>query len=204
MQQDELVLTEGMEALVLPIPDADIRYFDSFIPLPQACQLLDSLQRSLAWRQDHIRLYGRLVKIPRLQAWYGDKNASYTYSGLEMKPLPWTKELLLLKDYCEQASGATFNGVLANLYRNGQDSMGMHADDEVELGKEPTIASVSLGQMRNLDFKHRYSGQNYRLPLAHGSLLLMAGKTQKYWRHGIAKSRKDLGLRINLTFRLIR
>lgn len=186
------------------LPDATLTYRQDFLAPGKAMHLLDSLKATLQWRQDHIRLFGRLVKIPRLQAWYGDPDTNYVYSGLELQPMPWTNELLNIKAACEQVCQTRFNSVLANWYRDGQDSMGWHSDNEPELGVNPVIASVSLGEIRNLDFRHKVTGQKLRLPLASGSLLIMAGTTQLYWQHGIAKSRKPMGERINLTFRTIR
>lgn len=187
----------------IQLADADLNYMADFLPVSQADALLAVLRSTLAWRQDSIRIYGREVKIPRLQAWYGDPEAQYRYSGLDMPPLPWTEELLELKRACEQFTGCSFNSVLANFYRNGADGMGWHADDEPELGRRPVIASVSLGQSRNMDFRHRHSGERYRIGLAHGSLLVMAGPTQQYWQHALPKSRKAMDGRINLTFRKI-
>lgn len=187
----------------IDLEDADLIYWPAFIRQPEADALLKELQSNLAWRQDHIRMYGKEVKIPRLQAWYGDKDAVYTYSGLTMTPLPWTQTLLDIRKRCETACNTRFNSVLANLYRDGQDGMGWHADNEPELGANPVIASVSFGEARDFDFRHIISGKKYRLPLAHGSLLIMAGETQKYWQHGITKRRKSLGPRVNLTFRMI-
>lgn len=185
------------------LPDADLTYVAGFLPESEADALLAVLQSTLAWRQDSIRIYGREVKIPRLQAWYGDADAIYRYSGLDMQPRPWTEELLALKQACEQQSCSRFNAVLANYYRNGADGMGWHGDDEPELGSRPVIASVSLGQSRNMDFRHRVSGEKYRIELAHGSLLIMAGPTQQYWQHAVPKSRKSMNQRVNLTFRKI-
>lgn len=187
----------------LDLPDADIRYYPQFLPGSLADSLFTQLLSSLDWQTAQIKLYGKWVKIPRLQAWYGDPLASYTYSGLHMQPLPWHRDLLTIKSTIEKALNQQFNGVLANLYRDGQDSMGMHADDEPELGQQPVIASLSLGEPRTLLFKHKMSAQKVKLPLAHGSLLVMAGTTQQYWQHGIAKSSQSLNARINLTFRYL-
>lgn len=187
----------------LPLHDADVSYYPHFLSQQQADNYLACLQATLAWRQEHIKLYGRSVKIPRLQAWYGDSDARYRYSGLSMEPIAWTKALTELRLQCEVHTGHKFNSVLANCYRHGQDSMGWHADNEPELGPQPVIASLSLGQIRNFDLRHRQSGAKYRLALEHGSLLLMAGTTQQHWQHGMAKSKKNMQVRINLTFRQV-
>jgi alkylated DNA repair dioxygenase AlkB len=185
------------------MPDANLKYFPSFIPPAAASSIMHSLQHSLNWRQEQITLYGKTHDVPRLQAWYGNEDSSYEYSNLTMRPLPWTPILLELKQKCERASNNQFNSVLANLYRHGQDGMGRHADNEAELGKQPVIASLSFGEERNLDFYHNQSKNKVRLPLANGSLLIMSGDTQTYWQHSMAKTQKVLAARINLTFRYI-
>ena len=155
------------------------------------------------WRQDEIFVYGRAVRIPRLQAWYGDNQQSYQYSGLTMLALPWTAVLLDIKQAVESYSGCQFNSCLVNLYRDGNDSVSWHSDDEPELGTNPVIASVSLGAKRDFQLKHKMSGKKLSVPLTSGSLLLMAGETQHYWQHCIAKSKRVESPRINLTFRQI-
>ena len=187
----------------LPMADADVRYYPDFLSGNQAQDYFNRLSAQIAWRQEHIRLYGKLHLIPRLQAWYGEPDAAYRYSNLTMQPLRWIAPLAELKQLCEQHSASQFNSVLANLYRDGQDSMGMHADNEPELGSQPVIASVSLGQPRVLIFVHQHTRQRVKLPLASGSLLVMAGATQQYWQHGISKQSQPMAARINLTFRRI-
>ena len=189
--------------VLLPMQDAEVSFYPHFLSPERADFYLERLLASLAWQQEEIFLYGRKVKIPRLQAWYGEKDATYQYSGLTMIPKTWTPELSALKERCENTCGQHFNSVLANLYRDGQDSMGSHADNEAELGDRPCIASLSLGQSRNFDFRHNTTGQKLRLPLNHGSLLIMQGSTQDHWQHAIAKNKKTMGKRINLTFRKI-
>jgi alkylated DNA repair dioxygenase AlkB len=187
----------------LPLADAKVQYLANWLDNETADSLLYLFQRELDWSEGEIKIFGKKIKIPRLQAWYGDAGTNYAYSGVIMHPIPWHDELQTLKARCEHQCGSTFNSVLANLYRDGQDSMGMHSDDEPELGIEPIIASVSLGEVRNFDFKHKVNGDKFRLPLEHGSLLIMSGKTQQYWRHGIAKTKKQIEPRINFTFRQI-
>ena len=187
----------------LNMPDAEVLYYPDFIPSQEANYYLESLRHSLDWRQEQITLYGKTFDVPRLQAWYGDKDSQYQYSNLSMKPKPWTKELWSLKQKCEKKSKLEFNSVLANLYRDGSDGMGRHADNEPELGHRPVIASVSFGETRNLDFYHNQSKQKVRVSLTNGSLLLMRGDTQTHWQHAIAKTKKVLLPRINLTFRTI-
>jgi alkylated DNA repair dioxygenase AlkB len=187
----------------LPLADAKVQYLANWLDNETADLLLYLFQRELDWSEGEIKIFGKKIKIPRLQAWYGDAGMNYEYSGVSMLPIPWHDELNKLKSRCEHQCSSPFNSVLANLYRHGQDSMGMHSDDEAELGIEPIIASVSLGEVRNFDFKHKVNGDKFRLPLEHGSLLIMSGKTQKYWQHGIAKTKKQIKPRINFTFRQI-
>ncbi|MFA3791711.1 alpha-ketoglutarate-dependent dioxygenase AlkB [Aliiglaciecola sp. SL4] len=202
MQQD-LFSSHQVGLSQMPMQDAVVHYQADFLDSDTASELYQNLQAKLAWQQDSIQVYGRKVAIPRLQAWYGDQQASYQYSGLTMVPNPWINELRQLKDLLEQICKAEFNSVLANWYRNGQDSMGWHADNETELGYQPIIASVTLGQTRDFDFKHMQTGQKVRLALQHGSLLMMAGNTQQFWQHSLPKRSQSLGGRINLTFRNI-
>ena len=203
MQQDLFSESVDNTPAVLPMQDAKVTYFPQFLDSRLADFYFTCFIGSLAWQEAYIKMYGKRLKIPRLQAWYGDPDAIYQYSGLSMLPRPWTKELAALKVLCQNACNSTFNSVLANLYRNGQDSMGQHADNEPELGDKPIIASISLGQTRHFDFRHNITKEKVRITLEHGSLLLMSGTTQQYWQHAIAKSRKPLSQRINLTFRRI-
>ncbi|MDC1346896.1 alpha-ketoglutarate-dependent dioxygenase AlkB [Glaciecola sp.] len=183
--------------------DADVQYYPNWLGISDADAFFAQLKQNLSWSQDYIRIYGRDVKIPRLQCWMGDPAATYTYSGLQMQPVGWAEPVKQIKDYCEQVTGHSFNSVLANWYRDGQDSMGMHSDDEPELGAQPVIASVTLGEPRKFIFKHKQLGIKHEIPLAHGSLLVMRGTTQQYWQHGINKTKRVIDDRINLTFRYI-
>lgn len=203
MQSDMFSEKQQCESIKLDMPDADVTYLSGFLNAQESTEYFAKLKANLAWRQDNIKMFGKAVKIPRLQAWYGDPESAYTYSGLTMDPKRWTPELFRLKHRCESQCQTRFNSVLANLYRNERDSMGAHADNEPELGKQPIIASVSLGQVRELIFKHIHTGKKVTLPLASGSLLIMAGETQQFWQHAINKRRTPLGERINLTFRMI-
>jgi alkylated DNA repair dioxygenase AlkB len=149
-------------------------------------------------------MFGKLLAQPRLTAWYGSAGTNYSYSGLNLVPEPFSKELLTLKAKIEQVGSTQFNSVLLNLYRNENDSMGWHADDEKELGINPIIASLSLGQTRKFQVKHKLTKNlNLNLLLTHGSLLLMRGEMQHYWQHAIPKSKNSCDQRINLTFRNI-
>ena len=163
--------------------------------------MLERLVAETAWRAEVITVWGKQHPQPRLTAWYG--SAAYTYSGLTLDPLPWTPLLQTVKTAVEQGSGRSFNSVLLNYYRNERDSMGMHSDDEPELGLAPAIASVSFGATRTFILKHKVSKRTVRLPLEAGSMLLMAGATQANWLHGINKQTRPLSPRVNLTFRNI-
>jgi alkylated DNA repair dioxygenase AlkB len=169
-----------------------------------AGELFAGLRDEIAWRHERIRIRGREYMQPRLVAWFGDPEASYTYSGLKLSPEPWPARLASLRARLERDTGAEFNSVLCNLYRNGEDSMGMHADDERELGPSPVIASVSLGAVRRFVMRHKKdASERLDLDLPHGSLLVMAGTTQHFWRHGVPKQRSVAASRVNLTFRRI-
>lgn len=189
----------------LPLSEGDVTYFPHALSKNDADTFFELLKAELPWRQDSIRLFGKPVKIPRLQSWHGDDDCTYTYSNLTMPPNPWTNSLLSIKDCCEALCAATqntkFNSVLANWYRDGQDSMSFHSDDEPELGINPVIASVTLGEARPFVFKHKETKEKYTQVLEHGSVLIMAGTTQSHYVHGIAKTAKPIGGRINLTFR---
>jgi len=189
----------------LPIADADVLLYHQ-IELGQSYdQLLYELIDNTTWRQEEITLFGKAHRQPRLSAWYGNRDSVYTYSGISLRPRPWNQTLLNLKACVESQLGRSFNSVLLNYYRDQRDSMGMHSDDESELGKQPVIASLSLGEERILLLRHRYRKElgTLKLPLPSGSLLVMKGDTQSHWKHGIAKQNHPCGPRVNLTFRTI-
>ena len=188
----------------IPLPDARLVYDPNFLSRPYADALLSTLLGEAPWRQDEITLFGKTFPQPRLTALYGNNGKSYTYSGIQMRPMAFPSFMLDIKQRVEEASQHNFTTCLLNLYRDGNDSNGWHADNEKELGKNPVIASVSLGTPRVFHIKHRRDKvQRYRLTLGHGSLLVMAGPMQHHWLHQVPKSRKPLGKRINLTFRTI-
>jgi alkylated DNA repair dioxygenase AlkB len=189
----------------LRIDGADVVYHRHFLSDRDAAEALRRLVDSIPWRQDNIVLWGKSIPQPRLTAWYGDLGRSYTYSGLTLEPLPWTDDLQTLRQMAEQASDATFNSVLLNYYRDHNDSVGFHSDDEPELGATPVIGSISLGQTRTLTFKpkKRKDWEPVRIVLESGSLLVMKGDTQRNWRHAVAKETRPCGPRVNLTFRRI-
>ncbi len=190
----------------LDLPDAEVRYFPTCFFSHESNRFLPTLIASLAWRQETIKIFGNEIQQPRLTAWYGDEGAIYTYSHITNHPLPWTPELLEIKQRCEQVARAQFNSVLLNYYRDGQDSMGWHQDNEPELGEHPVIASVNFGATRRFQLRHkkRKDLATITIELEHGSLLLMQGTTQQFWKHQVPKTTQPVGARINLTFRLIR
>jgi alkylated DNA repair dioxygenase AlkB len=183
--------------------DGELYLAEAFYQTDDAQQLFDTLLDKLDWQEERIFVYGRWVKVPRLMCWYGDDGTCYQYSGVNHQPLPWIEPLLSTKHKIESYYRCSFNSVMANLYRNGSDSMGCHADDEKELGKKPLIASLSLGERRLLKFRHQKSKEVLDVILSHGDLLLMVGDIQHYWKHELPKTKKQKAERINLTFRKI-
>lgn len=189
----------------IPMVDAELRFMRAFYAPPESQQLAATLMRETAWQQEKITVWNKQHWQPRLTCWYGDARSRYVYSGIALVPNEWTPTLLRIKHDIEQATGHRFNSVLLNLYRDEHDSVGMHSDDEAELGSAPVIASLSLGESRLFKLKHktRKDLKTVSIELDDGSLLLMAGATQRYWRHGVDKARQTKGPRINLTFRTI-
>jgi alkylated DNA repair dioxygenase AlkB len=165
----------------------------------EADRLFALLQSGTDWRQETATLMGRRVPIPRLTAWHG--TAGYVYSGIRLTPAAWNPPLLELKAIAEHLAGQAFNSVLLNLYRDGRDSVSWHADNEPGLGRDPVIASLSLGAPRRFRLKHRRLSERLTLDLPHGSCLVMAGATQHHWLHQLPKTARPVGARINLTFR---
>jgi alkylated DNA repair dioxygenase AlkB len=200
---EQLSIFEGSPQSV-KLPPQLIDYRQRFFSQEESTVLMQTLIANIAWKQETIQMYGKLLNTPRLTAWYGDNHKTYTFSGKRFEPLPWTPDLLLIKQRVEEAAGATFNSVLLNYYRNGNDSVAWHADDEPELGVNPVIASVSFGQARRFEVRHKKDRQQkYTVKLENGSLLLMKGDLQHNWEHQVPKSAKAIKERINLTFRVI-
>ena len=196
--------TEELERT--PMQDAEV-YYQSQVPLAEPDNVvMRRLIDEVPWRAETIMMWGKTFAQPRLIAWYGDPGKHYTYSGIHLEPLPWTQALLAIKRRVEAVAGNDFNSVLLNYYRDHRDSMGMHSDDEPELGERPIIASFSLGEERTLIFKHKTKRdmKPVRLRLGSGSLLLMKGQTQRHWKHGLNKETRPHGPRVNLTFRRVR
>ena len=183
--------------------DGELYLIKQFYRLPESERLFSMLETGLAWQEEAIFIFGKWVKVPRLMCWYGELDACYHYSGGDHQPRPWNTTLQSVREKVEQQSGNAFNSVLANLYRDGQDSMGCHADDEKELGVNPVIASLSLGDERLFKLHHKKRKETVDITLGHGDLLIMAGALQHHWMHSVPKTKKVKTPRINLTFRKI-
>lgn len=192
------------EKLILDLPDAELIYYPNFLGETEATSIFDRLYHETNWQQDDIKVFGKTYPQPRLTKLFAENTTPYTYSNLTMHPVLFPDFLLDLKKQIEVVAEAQFTSCLANLYRNGQDSNGWHADNEKELGINPIIASLSLGQARWFHLKHR-NDKNLRtkLLLKNGSLLLMKGTTQHHWLHQVPKTKRTIEERINLTFRKI-
>lgn len=188
---------------LLPV-DGKSFYFGSILNREEEEKFFKELMEKVDWKHDEVLIFGKKITTARKTAWYGDREFEYTYSKMTKKANLWIPQLLLLKQKVEQLTGLEFNSCLLNLYHSGDEGMSWHSDAEAELGPEPAIASLSLGKERRFLFKHKKSGEKIELQLEPGSLLLMAGETQKYWLHSLPKSKKIKEPRINLTFRNIR
>lgn len=182
--------------------DAKLVYYPDFIKPEAANTLYQNLYQSISWQQKDIKIFGKKIPQPRLTAFFAEKGVSYTYSGLQWQPESFPLEIRRLMKKIKAVSEVKFNTCLANLYRDGQDSMGWHADDEKVLGKNPVVASISLGEERRFQWKHKAQKTlKDQLILGHGSLLLMQGSMQHHWKHQLPKTNKQVEPRINLTFR---
>lgn len=180
----------------IELPNADVRYHERVFEDAEA--LFADLDTTTNWRQEDVVIFGKSIPQPRLVAWYG--NAAYTYSGLTVEPQPLTQAIQTVKAKVEEVAGAAFNAVLLNLYRDGKDSMGWHSDDEKGVG--PIIASVSFGSPRRFLLRDRETKTvRAELSLGNGDLLIMGAGTQQYYQHSVPKTAKEVGPRINLTFR---
>lgn len=193
------------EPLILDLPDAEIIYYPQFFDKEQADKIYPKLLQEIAWQQDNITVFGKTHPQPRLTALYGNEGKPYSYSNITMQPHPWNTLLQKIKYHIETTTECQFTTVLLNQYRDGKDSNGWHADNEKELGTNPIIASLSFGAKRVFQLKHNtIADAKKSIVLEHGSLLLMKGSTQHFWKHQIPKTAKPIGNRINLTFRSIK
>tara|TARA_R110002167_G_scaffold4753_3_gene22340 strand:- start:743 stop:1339 length:597 start_codon:yes stop_codon:yes gene_type:complete len=194
-----------MSGLALGYPPVRLEAADAVLypaALDDADALFDRVMADVDWKQEELTFYGRRIPQPRLSAWYGD--AAYAYSGLRLEPRPWPPVLADLRNRCEEIAKAPFNSVLANLYRDGTDSMDWHSDDEASLGPAPVIASISLGAARRFQMRRKdKQGDAVCTELGNGDVLVMSGRCQADWLHRVPKTKKPVGPRINLTFRNI-
>jgi len=189
----------------IKIKDGELYYDRFFFNNIEANKYFNLLKKEIEWRQDNIKIFGKIYPQPRLTALYANNNKSYSYSNIKMYPITFTPTLFDIKSKIEKRLNSQFTSCLLNLYRNGQDSNGWHADNEKELGLNPVIASLSLGAERVFHMKHRNDKkEKLKINLTNGSLLVMRGKTQHHWLHQIPKTRKKVEERINLTFRIIK
>ncbi len=188
----------------IPLSEAKLLYAESFLSEAEAREIFYQLRHETPWRSDKITVFGKTYDQPRLTALYATNQKTYSYSGIEMKPLLFTPLIASLAKKIYEISGIQFTTCLLNLYRNGQDSNGWHADDEKELGKNPPIASLSFGATRKFKLRKKNDHQQkLDIDLQSGSLLLMLDETQHKWQHQVPKTKKQVGERINLTFRII-
>lgn len=184
--------------------DGEVFYIPQFLSGNIADKYFDFLFYQTQWTQSPIKIFGKEIMQPRLTAWYADDQVDYGYSGIKLAPTPWNSGLLELKEMTELKAQTNFNSVLLNLYRDNQDSMGWHRDNEKELGNTPTIASLTLGEGRTFKLRHYYEKEmKHKMELGHGDLLIMQGQSQNFWEHSVPKQSKAIGARINLTFRNI-
>jgi alkylated DNA repair dioxygenase AlkB len=200
----EQSLSDNTSLSILP-GEGEAIFYPAFFSKETSDFYFTELIRGIQWKQEPIKIFGREVMQPRLTAWYGDNDKPYTYSGITMYPHAWTPILREIRQKIEPVAGATFTSALLNRYRNGQDSMGWHRDNEKELGKNPVIGSVSFGEARVFQFRN-YKNKTVKksIWLTHGSLLLMRGETNHCWEHQLPKTNEPLAERINITFRIIK
>ena len=193
------------EKIIFDVPNAIIEYYPNFFEEAQAKLFFDKLYQEIPWQQDGIMVFGKTHPQPRLTALFGNEGKPYSYSNIVMQPHSWNPLLTFIKNEIEEECNEYFTTVLLNLYRNGKDSNGWHADNEKELGRNPVIASVSFGAERSFHLQHNSIPEaKLKITLGNGSLLLMKGETQHFWKHQIPKTSKEINPRINLTFRIIK
>ncbi len=188
----------------IKIRNGEYIYIPDFFDFEKAKAYLNAFKENITWKQESMNMYGKQVLFPRLTSWYGESDKPYTFSGITLQPHPWTKELKEIKSAIEPLCEVVFNSVLLNMYRDGNDSISWHTDAEKELGKNPLIASVNFGAERKFQIRHNETQEIHDINLKHGSLLIMKGELQHYWKHQVPKQKKITQERINLTFRVIK
>ena len=183
--------------------DGLVNYFGYVLPKQEADHFFNRLMETIAWKNDQAMMFGKLIETKRKVAWYGSSPFQYTYSKITKQALPWTAELMALKEVCEKKTGESYNSCLLNLYHDGSEGMAWHSDGEKDLKKNGSIASMSFGAVRKFAFKHKETTEKVEVILEHGSLLEMAGSCQTHWLHRLPPTTKVTQPRINLTFRTI-
>lgn len=197
----ELPPVEGQSVV---LQNGEYIYYPNFIDSPTANYYLEAFKNNIEWKQESMNMYGKQVLFPRLTAWYGENDKPYSFSGIKLNPNAWSNELIEIKKLIEPECKVEFNSVLLNLYRDGNDSISWHTDAEKELGKNPLIASVNFGVERKFQIRHNETQETHTILLKHGSLLIMKGQLQHFWKHQVPKQKTVLKERINLTFRVIK
>lgn len=193
----------GSDSIELLRGDSSAVLYSRAIATGDAARHMEELLHAVPWQQRQVTVFGKQHPQPRLVAWFGEPETTYTYAGLTLEPLSWTPAILELKRTCDELANTVFNSVLLNLYRDGEDTVGWHSDDEPELGTDPVIASVTLGATRRFDFRHKRTRETIKALLPAGSILVMSGRTQEDWSHQLPRTKKVGAPRINLTFRRI-
>jgi alkylated DNA repair dioxygenase AlkB len=186
------------------IENGEYIFVSEFFTKDEADLYLETFSKNIAWKQEEMKMYGKTIKFPRLTAWYGENDKTYSFSGVTLQPNPWSEELLTIKEKIEPLCSENFNSVLLNMYRDGNDSISWHTDAEKELGRNPVIASVNFGTQRTFQLRHTETKERIDIHLSHGSLLIMQGELQHHWQHQVPKSKRVSKSRINLTFRAIK
>lgn len=204
MEQLDLFKSSKTNTERKQIQNGEYLHISNFFDKSTSDNYLQTLLYTIDWKQEKMNMYGKELLFPRLTAWYGDNDKPYSFSGITLKPTQWTKELLEIKSKVETKTDVSFNSVLLNRYRNGNDSISWHTDAEKELGKNPIIASVNFGATREFQLRHIHTKEKLSIQLSHGNLLIMLGELQHFWQHQIPKTKKPVSERINLTFRVIK
>lgn len=200
MPKDSNSIRQGVNL----IENGEFIFYPNFFSKSESDQFLKNLRNNILWKQESMNMYGKKIDFPRLTAWYGENDKPYSFSGITLQPLPWSSDILSIKNKIEPVSKTVFNSVLLNLYRDGSDSISWHTDAEKELGSNPVIASVNFGATRKFQLRHINTKEKIEVELSHGSLLIMQGELQHFWQHQVPKTSKPVGERINLTFRVIK
>lgn len=193
----------GKPGNLIHIENGQYRFFNQFYDKHESDRFFSALRTKVEWKQESMNMYGKKIPFPRLTAWYGDNDKTYSFSGITLQPMPWLPELIEIKTRIEETANTYFNSVLLNLYRNGNDSISWHTDAEPELGQNPMIGSVNFGATRIFQLRHKLNHRKIDIDLGHGTALIMQGELQHFWQHQVPKTTKPVRDRINLTFRNI-